>query len=169
MIALAPARHRGQSAAVLLTKTFRPDQYERALEAWDWLGLGRREPVLCSLFGDVFFAANDGYWFLDSTDSTFTNRWSDRAALQRDLNTEDGQDQYLLGGLAMAADRNGMALGVDEIYDFVTPPILGGQFAIENITKMDFVVSMHIAGQLHGQVRDLPPGTKITGFTIDGK
>ena len=34
---------------------------------------------------------------------------------------------------------------------------------------MDFVVSLNIAGQLLHQVKTLPPGTKITGFTVDGK
>ena len=31
---------------------------------------------------------------------------------------------------------------------------------------MDFEVIVHITGQLHRQVRDMPPGTRISGFTI---
>jgi hypothetical protein len=46
---------------------------------------------------------------------------------------------------------------------------LGGPLEVENITTMDFVVALNIAGQVHDQVRGLPPpGTRITGFTIDG-
>ena len=153
---------------MLLTKVFRVDQYEAALESWGWIGLEGRRPVLSSLFGDVFFKAPDGFWFLDTVEGTLTHRWADRDALQRDLDSDEGQDQYLLGGLAIAAEHNGLALGVDEVYDFVQPPILGGKFAVENMTTMDFVVSLHITGQLLGQVRELPPGTQITGFTVDG-
>jgi hypothetical protein len=153
---------------VLLTKAFRADQFERALESWDWIGIGGRKPVFCSLFGDVFLEAPDGFWFLDTIEGTLIRRWPDRDTLRRELDTDEGQDQYLLGGLAMAAERGGLVLGVDEVYDFVQPPILGGQFAVENIAKMDFVVSIHLTGQLLGQVRQLPPGSKITGFTIDG-
>jgi hypothetical protein len=153
---------------VPLTKVFRAEQYEAALESWGWIGLEGKRPVLCSLFGDVFLEAPDGFWFLDTIEGTVTHRWANRETLQRELDTDDGQDQYLLGGLAMAAERQGLALGVDEVYDFVQPPILGGQFAVENITTMSFVVSVNIAGQLLGQVRQLPPGSKITGLTIDG-
>jgi hypothetical protein len=88
--------------------------------------------------------------------------------LQRELDSEEGQDQYLLGGLVIAAERSGLTLGVDQVYDFIKPPILGGQFEVENLTTMDLVVSLHVAGQLLGQVRHLPPGTQITGFTVDG-
>jgi hypothetical protein len=32
---------------------------------------------------------------------------------------------------------------------------------------IDFVVGINLLGQLHRQVRNLPPGTKISGFTLD--
>jgi hypothetical protein len=31
---------------------------------------------------------------------------------------------------------------------------------------MDFEVIVHLTGRLHRQVRDMPPGSRITGFTI---
>jgi hypothetical protein len=37
---------------------------------------------------------------------------------------------------------------------------------LNNVTVMPFVVSLSIAGQLHDQVRKLPPGTKISGFKM---
>jgi len=36
-----------------------------------------------------------------------------------------------------------------------------------NIGVIDFVVGVNLAGQLHEQVRGLPPGTAIQGVTID--
>jgi hypothetical protein len=152
-----------------LTKRFSPDQFRRALESWAWLDLEGKTPVLATLFGDVFFELNGSYWFLDTVEGTLTSQWSTGEMLQGELNTEEGQDKYLLGGLAMAADRAGLTLGPDQVYDFKVPPILGGQFALDNILAMDFEVSVHIAGQLLRQVKSLPPGTKITGFTVDGQ
>ena len=32
----------------------------------------------------------------------------------------------------------------------------------------DRLVSLSIAGQLHRQVKDLPPGTRISGFAFEG-
>jgi hypothetical protein len=35
-----------------------------------------------------------------------------------------------------------------------------------NVRKMDFVVALNLGGQLHDQIRHLPPGTKIKGVKI---
>jgi hypothetical protein len=152
---------------VVLTKTFPPETYRQALESWAWLGLDGKEPVFASLFGDVFLQDREGLWFLDSVEGTLTKVASTRDELQAILDAEEGQDQYLLGGLALAADREGISLQPNEVYDFTAPPVLGGSLAVENIVAMDFAVSLHIAGQIHQQVRDLPPGTPITGIWID--
>jgi len=77
------------------------------------------------------------------------------------------QDEYLLGGLAMAASARGLTLQRNEVYGFTVPPIIGGQTVTENIQTIDFDVAPTISGQLHRQVRDLPPGTPISGFTVD--
>ena len=153
---------------MLLTKTFTPKIYARALESWSWLPLGKKAPMLSSLFGDVFLEDSDGYWFLDSIEGTLSKVAKTRDELQAQLDSVDGQDRFLLGGLAIAADRGGLSLKSSEVYDFKIPPVLGGQTAVGNIVVMDFVVSLNIAGQLHDQVRHLKPGTKISGFELKG-
>jgi hypothetical protein len=154
---------------MLLTKTFTPETFARALESWSWIGIDNKAPVLASLFGDVFLQDAQGYWFLDSLEGTLTRVATTRDELQAKLDAEEGQDNFLLGGLAMAAERLGILLQPDEVYDFKIPPLLGGKTDVDNIVKMDFVVSLNIAGQLHDQVRHLPPGTKIKGIKVDGK
>jgi hypothetical protein len=152
---------------VLLTKSFSPQQYQDALSSWEWLGCQRKTPVLASLFGDVFFQDPSGYWFLDSIEGTLTLNWDSRDAVQTCLDSPEGQDRYLLGGLAVAAERRGLVLGPKEVYDVTPPPILGGKLEADRLIKLDFVVALNIAGQIHNQVRDLAPGTRITGFTVD--
>ena len=159
----------GENASVQLTKTFSADQYTRALESWTWLDFTGKTPLFASLFGDVFFEAGDGCWHLDTLDGEFARVWDSREAMEASLATPEGQDHYLLGGLAMSAERSGITLDLSEVYDLAPPPILGGPLKVENITKMDFVVALNIAGQIHDQVRGLPPGTKISGVTIDGE
>lgn len=154
-------------SAMLLTKTFTPEIYARALESWSWIGVENKVPVLASLFGDVFLQDRQGYWFLDSVEGTLTMVATTSAELHAQLDTtSEGQDRFLLGGLAMSAERLGILLQPNEVYDFKIPPVLGGKIGIDNIVKMDFVVSLNIAGQLHNQVRDLPPGTKIKGIQL---
>ena len=150
-----------------LTKTFTLEQYARALESWHWLDpLDGKTPRFTSLFGDVFFEAADGWWYLDTLGGELKRPWDSRDLMGRVLATEDGQDEYLLGGLAMAADRKGIRLGPDQVYDFTHPPALGGSFDVKNIQTIDFVVGVNIAGQIHHQIHDLPPGTQISGFRI---
>jgi hypothetical protein len=82
------------------------------------------------------------------------------------LDTEDGQDAYLLGGLAMGADRRGIVLEAGQVYCFTPPPVLGGPIDLDNVGVLDFVVALSIAGQIHDQVRHLPPGTAISGISF---
>ncbi len=47
-------------------------------------------------------------------------------------------------------------------------PSWGSALEVDNVETIDFVVGLNIAGQLHDQIRGLPPGTRISGFTIRG-
>src|SRR5262249_38386074 len=122
---------------------------ERALESWQWLPIQGREPVLVTAFGDIFFAAKDGVWFLDTLEGTFQQVCSTRAELEELLNTTEGEDRYCLAGFVERARREGMRLGDGECYDFTLAPVVGGKLEYANIQPRDFVVAVHIAGQLH--------------------
>lgn len=43
----------------------------------------------------------------------------------------------------------------------------GGAVEFENVKTQDLLVALHIAGQIHEQVRNLPSGTKVNTVTID--
>jgi Domain of unknown function (DUF1851) len=152
---------------VELTKTFAANEFVRALESWAWLDLSSTAPVFTSLFGDVFLRADDGWWYLDTIEGTLSRRWATQEELAAELVTDEGQDQYLLGGLALEARQRGIDLQPQQVYDFRLPPVLGGAFDVENIVAVDFVVAVNIAGQLHDQVRDLPPGTSISEIKFE--
>jgi hypothetical protein len=149
-----------------LTRTFTDEQYAHALESWTFLDLDGKAPVFTSPFGDVFFQAADGFWYLDTLEGTLTRPWASADELRDELNTEDGQDQYLLAGLVFGAAQQGVVPSGDQVYSFAHPPQLGGELTLDNVEVMDFVVSLNILGQIHSQIRDLPPGTPISGITL---
>lgn len=151
-----------------LTRAFPAEQYAGALASWQWLGLGGREPMMTSPFGDVFFESEDGVWFLDLVEGSLQRPWGSLEELKASLETEEGQDRYLLSGLALGAAARGILPGDTEVYAFTTPPVLGGSVDLDNIEAADFVVAVNLAGQIHAQVKDLPPGTPIAGVTLDG-
>jgi hypothetical protein len=52
------------------------------------------------------------------------------------------------------------------VCNFRVPPVLGGALEVGNVGTIELVVGRSIAGQLHDQIRGLPPGTRISGFTV---
>jgi T6SS immunity protein Tdi1, C-terminal len=48
------------------------------------------------------------------------------------------------------------------------PLILGGSDDVSNLEVLSLRVWVSFAGQIYEQAKDLPPGTKITGFKISG-
>lgn len=149
-----------------LTKTFDRAAFEGGLESWAWLDLAAKTPAFSSLFGDVILESADGLWFLDVVEGKLTRPWSSESELRAALAEPEMREQYLREGLAVAAAEDGIALAPDEIYDFSTPPILGGELAVENLKATDFEVALNIAGQIHDQVRDLPEGTRVARTNI---
>ncbi|MDP9441104.1 MAG: DUF1851 domain-containing protein [Actinomycetota bacterium] len=152
---------------VEITKAFDSGSFGRALESWEWMEVRGKTPVLASLFGDVILQDASGFWFLDTVEGSLVWAWASRDELQSTLSTEEGQDQYLLAGLAFAAHDAGITLAEHEVYSFKVPPVLGGHFDVANVEPTDFVVAINLAGQLHEQIKDLPPGSKISGFTVE--
>jgi Domain of unknown function (DUF1851) len=165
---LAAGRGMKLAARVDLIRNFSPAQFTRALDSWDWIGIGDKHPVFTSPFGDVFLQSPDGFWFLDTLEATLSRRWASADELKAALGTAEGQDRFLLAGLAVSAERAGIAPTATQVYGFKIAPVLGGEIGVDNIEAIDFVVSINILGQLHRQVRDLPPGTQISRFTVDG-
>ncbi len=141
---------------LLLTRRPTGEEVTGGLQSWAWLDFTGRHALLGSLFGDLFFAADDGrYWYLDVIEGTFQARWESRESFAESLNSPAGQEEFLLDGLAFSAYEEGIWPAEDEILVFTPPPILGGAFDVDNLTTMDAEAGLHMLGQLHDQVRNL--------------
>jgi hypothetical protein len=143
------------------------EDVRNALGGWTWIGLDGLRAIAVSAFGDVFFhAADGGVRHLD----TVTGRLSPVAASIPDFTAKlleaDQRDALLFAGLVMAARARGMLLAPGQCYDFKVPPVLGGKAEIDQVDTQFFVVKLDLAGQVHQQVKDLPPGTKIGKVVI---
>ena len=145
-----------------------PAKLASALEAWSWIGLAGKKPVRVTAFADVFLEDKEGIWFLDTVGGKLKRICATAAELDALLTTEKGRDEYLFAGFVERAHREGLVLSSGECYEFRINPVLGGAIEYANVEKQDFMVALHIAGQIHEQVRNVPPGTKISGLTVDG-
>jgi hypothetical protein len=146
---------------VELVRTFDPQTMSAALQAWEWIGLEGKTPVFTSAFGDVFFRAHDGFWFLDRLAGTLTRPWDTAGQLQDELDTSEGQSHYLSAGLVWAAQERGVVPSETQVYDYAVPPILGGAQDAANVEVCDFTTALGISGQIHDQIRSIPPGAPV--------
>ena len=141
--------------------------FESLLGNWKWLINKPASPFLMTLFGDVFLKnENEEYWWLD----TFAGKLSKIADSQEDFYKLIGNPQKFVEMFMFEVVNINRQLGLDlsekQCYSFKIPPILGGQLEPENIEVCDIFVHLSILGQIHQQVKDLPPGTKITDIKI---
>jgi hypothetical protein len=157
----APGARLWLDRPVELLRTFDPQVMSDALKAWEWIGLDGKTPMFTSAFGNVFLRAADGFWFLDRLAGTLTRPWETAGQLQDELDTPDGQSLYLSAGLVWAANEGGLVPSETEVYDFAVPPILGGGQDLANVDVTDFTTALGISGQIHEQLRGVPPGTPI--------
>jgi len=152
----------------MLTISVDPDQLAMGLESWTWLGLSGLTPILVSVLGDVFFVSPSGVVMLDTIEGRLVKVAENPESLHTLLETPEGQDELLLAGLVLEAQRQlGRPLKPGECLDFKIPPALGGEMTPEALHPMDFAVKLNIAGQIHRQIKDLPPGTPVGKITID--
>jgi hypothetical protein len=144
-----------------LTRTFTPEEFARALEGWQWIGLDGLDPWFASAFGDVFLTGDDGVYWLDITAGELSRPFADVEDTQRILATEEGMDEYLLAGLVFAASEAGLDAGAGDVLAFKVPPILEGEFEVANLEVLDFTTAVTRAGRLHDRIKDLPEGAEI--------
>ncbi len=143
------------------------DYLRPALSAWEWIGLDNLKPIAVTAFGDVFFQSEEDVLFLDTLEGNLTVAAHDTDELEEILNTEEGQDHYLFAGFVSHAMDEGKTLSENQCYDFKVYPVLGGEIEYENIEIADLAVSLDMRGQVHEQVKDLPPGTKVSDIKIN--
>ncbi|CAK12360.1 hypothetical protein pRL120651 [Rhizobium johnstonii 3841] len=139
----------------------------RAIDGWKWLSLVGLTVIAVSAFGEVFLRDGTGAVFqIDTIEGKLSKVANSIRELTAMLQNSEARDELLFGGLVIGARNRGLILEPGECYDFKIAPILGGQMSVDEIEKLSFTVKLHIAGQLHEQVKDVPPGTTIDQVTI---
>ena len=143
-----------------------PQDLQGALESWDWIKPPASAPLFVSAFGDLFFQGPRAILMLDTLDGALRSVASNGADLRRRLHDEVVQDELLNSVWIQAAHRQGLYLSDGECFDWKVAPALGGPIASDAIHKMSFVIKVNLAGQLHRQIKALPPGARINRVTI---
>ncbi|SRR5713226_3550546 len=141
---------------------------EELLDDWAWL---LREPyalIALNNFGDMFLRDGTGkVHFLDLAAGQITTIAESMEEFQRLSADKNCRARWFLLGLLTELDRAGMTITKGECFGFKKPPVLGGKIELSNIEITQLSVYASLMGQIHQQVRNLPPGTKIKEIKIE--
>jgi hypothetical protein len=138
------------------------------LDDWRWL-IGPDLELWCvTKAGDALLrSANDGsIHFLDVVAGKVERLADDEAAFEDAVASPTNADRWLVREVVEGQAALGMQPGTDECLSFKHPPALGGQLDPDNLETCNVPVHFSIAGQIHRQIKDLPPGTKIGKIKI---
>jgi hypothetical protein len=133
------------------------------LDDWRWLLGGQSYAVFrVTAMGDLILQdMAERFHLLDMIDGKLRPLASTESELWAVL-TDRSTRKTLLGTFVVRGLREaGITIGPGECYSPDHPPILGGSLSNDNLHPCDILVHASIMGQIHRQVRSLPPGTPI--------
>jgi hypothetical protein len=147
---------------------------EDPLEAWRWLFGAKPQMRLLTAMGDVFVLRPKGMFggqevcLLDtySGELRFVEKdWE--SFKERMAAPDEAVSEWLKFDLLCELHEAGAELRSEHCFSPTIPPIIGGKFEPSNLSSTPWRVHLSILGQIHRQVRDMPPGTRITGIDVD--
>lgn len=118
-------------------------------------------------FGDLFLELNDNsIHHLDIQLGTLTERGRDKKSFLENLLLKNNATDWLYMNHVDQAHNAGIHLKEAEIYTFRTPPVLSGEYVIENLTTAPATEVFPFLAHLHQHIKDLPEGAAIH-LTLD--
>lgn len=138
------------------------------LSAWRWLADERFQPVVITALGDLFLRHDDGriFW-LEAAWGRLTEVATSAEEFKRLMVQPENANEWFVPELVGYLLTSGMKLGSGQCFGYKVPSVLGGEVDLDNFEPTDVQVHFGILGQIHRQVKDLPPGTPIREIKIE--
>ncbi|MFT3880234.1 MAG: DUF1851 domain-containing protein [Gemmatales bacterium] len=143
---------------------------DRLLLHWRWLVPESLRPFSLTMFGDWFFEDSAGrVLFLDIIAGQLSEIAPSRKAFLTERDKQENLDQWFMADLALLCWERGMRPEPGQCLSFKIPPVLSGPLEVDNIEVNDLMVHESIMAQIHRGAKDLPEGTRIDRFLVDGE
>lgn len=125
----------------------------RLLTAWKWCLPEDAKPLLIGIFGDWVFGRPDGtHWHLDLLEGRFRLIARDSAEFNEKKNEQEYRDEWFGANWADIAIAHGLKPNDRECLGWKLLPIMGGQFAVENIRVYPLMAYQTITGDIFRQI-----------------
>jgi hypothetical protein len=164
---VADIRHARHHLGMSATDYFLPPAAnETDLSPWSSILPSQVRILHTSLFGDPFVVdATGAVHMLDrggcSTERIAASEQNFWRAIQSDC------EGWQLRSLADECQRAGKLLADGQCYAFTTPPVLGGEYAVENVWVAPWREWFAFTGDLFRQIEGMPDGAMISLNVVD--
>jgi len=133
-----------------------------ALLSWSWLIPHDFTLWIVNRFSDLYVVLNDGSIYqLLIGEGTFTKVAESRADFSQRIDNPDTANDWLMIPLVDQLVASGVSLQAGQCYGYKTPPVLGGQYSVENCRPIAIADYLGAYGSIHEQLRDIPDGTRV--------
>lgn len=133
---------------------------------WKWLTSEQKDILIVTVFGDIFFVGpHDEINWLDCSVGKLTKVAESVNEFQNLLVDKDNFANWFLTELYVELQDKNIFLKENQVYSYTKIPILGGDYAVNNIEPTDISVHFYLTGQICEQTKDLPDDTKIDVVT----
>jgi hypothetical protein len=141
---------------------------DQVLDDWRWLTGSALQLWHITKAGDALLRnPTDGsIHFLDVIAGKVERIAEDESSFEALVAAPENSERWLMTDIVDGQASIGMRPRTNECLSFKKPPVLGGQLEPDNFETCDALVHLSIAGQIHQQVKDMPPGTKIGQIKI---
>lgn len=149
--------------------TINPEGLDRdtLLKSWTWAMEEPMLPVLITAMGDAFAQGESGaVYFVDATCGTIDRVSEDGASFEALLADTTFVTEKMFPARVVSLRAADLNLGPGEVYSHINPLVFGGEEEIGNYEVINVAVHLGVMGQIHQQVKDLPPGASITDIKL---
>jgi hypothetical protein len=129
---------------------------------WTWLVPNELTLWLMNRFGDLFLVFEDGsVHMLDVGGGTLEPVASSREDFGFKIDEDENANNWLMIPLVDELVAAGITLQKGQCYSYKKPPILGGDYTVENTCILPVSEHYRIYGLIQNQIKDLPDGTEV--------
>jgi hypothetical protein len=133
------------------------------LADWAWLLPGREFTLsLMNRFGDLFIVMDSGsVHLLRVCDGSAEKVAENREDFYRQVDEDNNGNDWFMIPFIDKLVAAGKLLKEGRCYSFVLPPVLGGEYTIENTCDLNVAEHFSVYASIHHQIKDLPDGTRV--------
>ena len=133
------------------------------LRPWHWLLPEEFTVWLVNCFGDLFLVFDDGtVHMFDVGGGRVTQIARDRDDFLNLIDEGDNANQWLMIPLIDRLVAADVVLKPGYCYGYRQPPVLGGDYTVENTVVIPIAEHYSFHATIHEQIKDLPDGSQVT-------